>query len=168
MHTDISQEQLRKVVDRMTREITRKMVGHQLVPGEALMGDDLCTVYIAFTKGFCFGLALHTPVAVLVPLAESFLLTEDITPAEAEEAFKEYLNVLCGRIATLLFKTTGIASRFDVPAFYRGRFSPQGHREQFVLNYSIEESGWVQLVCHVPAPDAANVETDGAGQKNIF
>lgn len=159
MDAAISQEQLSKIFDRMTREITRKVVGLQLTladvpPGDGPPGGDLCTVYVAFKRGFCFGLSLRTDMVLLTRLAQRFLQKEDITSLEVEEAAKEYFNVLCGRIAIALYKATRTASRFGVPSFYRESFSPQGSREQLVLNYFSERNESVQLVCHVSASEA--------------
>lgn len=158
MDTAISQEQLKKVFDRMTREITRKVVGLQLTLVETPSendppGDDLCTVYVVFKRGFSFGLSLRTDMALLTRLAQSFLQKEELNSMEVEEAAKEYFNVLCGRMAITLFRITRIASRFGVPAFYRESYSPQGFSEQFVLSYSGEQHESVQLVCYAPASD---------------
>lgn len=151
MDTAMSEEQLKEVLDRITREVTKDSVGIQLVQGEDGPGEDMCTVHISFRRGFRSSLSLRADTAMLTRLTQSMLKEEHITPQDLEDVTKEYFNVLCGHIAKALFNATRIASRFGVPSFYHGTYSPEDGEEQFVLNYSSGQSGVAQLVHHVPA-----------------
>lgn len=155
----ISEEQIQEVFDQITCETTQKVVGIQLTLGDAVRESDLCTVHITFKRGFSFGLSLCADMAVMTRLTRSFLKKEEVTPQEVEEAAKEYFNVLCGRISRALFKATNIASRFGVPSFHQGDFSPQGYKEKFALSYSSDQNETIHLVYHISAPEAVNEET---------
>ena len=152
MDTAMSEEKLREVFDRITREVTQNSVGIQLVQNDCPPGDDLCTVHISFEKGFRSSLSLRANTAMLTRLTQSMLREEKVTPQDLEDVTKEYFNVLCGRIAKALYEATKVASRFNVPAFYHGSFSPEDHTEQFVLGYSGAQDEAAQLVHHIPAP----------------
>ena len=151
MDTAMPKEKLQEVFDRITREVTAESVGIELKQGETPPGEDLCTVHITFKKGFHSGLSLSADSAMLTRLTQSFLQEEEITDQDVEDVTKEYFNILCGRIAGALFQATKIASRFSVPDFHTGQFQPEDYQEQFVLSYSGDQPGAVQLRHHIPA-----------------
>lgn len=160
MDTAMPKEKLREVFDRITREVTQDSVGIQLVEGESSPEGDLCTVHIGFNQGFHSSLSLRADKKMLTRLTQSMLQEEEVTPQDLEDVTKEYFNVLCGHIAKALYQTTQVASRFDVPSFYRGSYSPQGQKEQFALTYADDRNDAAQLVHHIP--DRSGGEQDGA------
>lgn len=152
MNTALSQENLEKLLDAAVREVTEKTTGIQLFQGGKPPSEDFCTVHIAFRKGFRSSLSLCADTSILTSMAQNAIDVEEITSQDMEDFVMEYFNVLCGRIAALFYRATKMRSRFSVPAFYRGRFEPEGQRRQFVLNYSNSQSQSVQLIHHVPHP----------------
>lgn len=169
MDTAMSEEKLREVFDRITREVTQDAVGIQLETGGGAPEEDLCTVHIGFKQGFHSSLSLRADTAMLTRLTQSMLREEDVTPQDLEDVTKEYFNVLCGHIAKALYQATQVASRFSVPTFYRGSFAPEGQREQFALSYADDQDDAAQLVHHVPnraergdgAADSSNNTKEG-------
>lgn len=150
MDTAMSEEKLREVFDRITREVTQDAVGIRLEQGGALPEEDLCTVHIGFKKGFHSSLSLRADTSMLTRLTQSMLQEEDVSPQDLEDVTKEYFNVLCGHIAKALYQATRVASRFGVPTFHRGSYAPEGQREQFALSYADDQDDAAQLVHHVP------------------
>lgn len=161
MDTAMPEEKLREVFDRITREVTRETIGIQLVEGDGGPEEDLCTVHIGFKRGFRSSLSLRADTGMLTRLTQSMLHEEEVTPQDLEDVTKEYFNVLCGHIAKALYQATSVACRFDVPSFYRGSFSPEGHKEQFTLNYADDRSDAVQLVHYIP--DREDPDPNDAG-----
>ena len=151
------EEKLKEVLDQITRKVTEDSVGIQLIQGESEPGEDVCTVHIRFRKGFRSSLSLRADTAMLTRLTQSMLQEENVTPQDLEDVTKEYFNVLCGHISSALYQATQIASRFSIPSFHQGSYSPEDHEEQFVLNYGSDQEGTVQLVHHIPGPQ----EQDG-------
>ena len=151
MNTAMSEEKLREIFDRITREVTRDSAGIPLAEGGNGPGEDSCTVHIGFNKGFHSSLSLRADRRLLTRLSQTILQTEEITPQDLEDVTKEYFNVLCGHIAQELYRVTRVVSRIDVPFFCRGEFSPQGQRVQFALNYVDDRKDAAQLVHHIPA-----------------
>ena len=148
----MSEEKLKEILDRITRKVTEDSVGIQLVQGESEPGEDICTVHIRFRKGFRSSLSLRADTAMLTRLTQSMLKEENVTPRDLEDVTKEYFNVLCGHIASALYQATQVASRFSIPSFHQGSYSPEDHEEQFVLSYGSDQEGAVQLVHHIPGP----------------
>lgn len=144
------EEKLKEVLDQITRKVTEDSVGIQLIQGESEPGEDVCTVHIRFRKGFRSSLSLRADAAMLTRLTQSILQEENVTPRDLEDATKEYFNVLCGHIAVALHQATQVASRFGVPSFHQGSYSPEDQEEQFVLSYGSDQEGTVQLIHHVP------------------
>jgi len=149
MNTVMSEEKLREVFDRITREVTEASAGIRLSEGGNGPGGDFCTVHIGFHQGFHSSLSFRADRGLLLRLTRSMLWTEEVTPQDLEDVTKEYLNVLCGHIAQVMYQVTRVVSRFDVPSFYRGSFGPEGQREQFVLNYVDERKNAAQLVHYI-------------------
>ena len=74
------------------------------------------------------------------------LAAERLVPEQDVEDFtKEYFNVLCGHIASRLFQVTKVASRFEIPEFYTGRYQPEDQKEQFAICYSSDKNEGARL-----------------------
>lgn len=149
MDTVMSQKELETMLDKTVREVTAKTAGMSLHQDKATQGSQLCTVHIEFRKGFHSSLTLCADTSMFVRMTSNAIHGQRITPQVVEDFVKEYFNVLCGRISAILYRTTHISSRFSVPAFYAGRFEPEGKTQQFVLNYSNEQQEGAQLIHHV-------------------
>lgn len=152
MNTAMSQKELEEMLDQAVQEVTEQTAGVRLYPNEDTLGEDLCTVHISFNKGFHTSLSLCADTALLSRMARNVFGEEAPTSQDLEDFSKEYLNVLCGKIAAVLFRTTRIAARFGTPVFYRGRYTPDNHQMQFMLTYADEHQDGVQLIHHVPHP----------------
>lgn len=160
MDRSIPEERLREGLDQIVREVTEAAAGISLVRGDAALGEHVCTVHIAFRKGFRSSLSLRADAALFGRMAQSMLRKEEqVTAQELEDAAKEYFNVLCGHIAAALYKSTHVAARFSVPSFHWGKYSPADHREQFVIRYSGCQNEAAELVHHVPVPQEENAGT---------
>lgn len=146
------EEKLKEVLDQIVCDVTEQSAGIRLVRGESPPGDNICTVHIGFRRGFHSSLSLRADTALLTRLAQRMLKEEHVTPQDLEDVTKEYFNVLCGHIAAALYKATRVAARFGVPSFYHGAYSPEDHREQFVIHYCSDKNEAAQLIHHVPAP----------------
>ena len=151
MNTAMSREELEVMLDQAVREVTEQAAGVQLFPSGEQLGKDLCTVHITFSKGFHTSLTLCADTALLDRLARNALGEESLTQQDVEDFGKEYFNILCGKIAAVLFRNTKVPARFSVPAFYHGRYIPEDHRTQFMLTYADEHQEGAQLIHHVPS-----------------
>lgn len=150
MDTAMSEEKLRAVFDRITRQVTQDALGIRLAEGGSGPKGELCTVHIGFHKGFHSSLSLRADRGFFTRLTRTMLGTEKISLQDMEDVAKEYLNVLCGHIAQAMYHATKVASRFDVPAFRYGSFSPRGQAVQFALSYVDDRNNAAQLVHHIP------------------
>ncbi len=153
MDTALSQEQLEKMLDQAVQDVTEKAVGVRLHPDTQPPGGKLCTAHITFKKGFQSCLTLCADTSMLTRMARSVVRKDRVSEEDLEDFIKEYLNLLCGRIATLLYQATRVPVRFSVPAFHNGRFEPEGHWKQFTLNYANDHQEGAQLTHHVPCDD---------------
>lgn len=161
MDKSIPEERLREGLDRIIREVTEASAGISLIRGEAALGEHICTVHIGFRRGFHSSLSLRADAALFARMARSVLKGEEhITVQDLEDVAKEYFNVLCGHIAAALYKSTHVSARFSVPSFHWGSYSPEDHREQFVIRYSSGLNEAAELVHHIPVPQ----EGDEAGK----
>lgn len=152
MNTAMSQQELAKLLDEAVREVTEQTAGVQLFPSGETPGENLCTVHITFSKGFHTSLSLCADIELLSRMARNALQEEDLTQQDLEDFCKEYFNILCGKIAAILFRTTKVPARFSIPTFYHGRYTPQNQQTQFMLTYADEQKESAQLMHHVPQP----------------
>lgn len=150
MDTAMTQEQLEKMLDKAVREVTEKTAGVQLHLDSVPPDGDLCTVHITFKKGFHSCLTLCADKAMLTRMARQVIRQDLVSAEDLEDFSKEYFNILCGRIAALLFQATKVPTRFSVPSFHRGRFEPEDHRKQFALTYADDQREGAQLIHHIP------------------
>lgn len=149
MDTFLSQEKLQEVFDQVIRNVTEREAGILLYQENAPPNGELYTVYAAFEGGFNSSLSLCADASMFTRLTQHMMREKEITPQDVEDFTKEYFNVVCGHIAAELFRTTRVASRFGVPAFYYGRYEPEGRREQFALRYSSDQNECAQLIHHI-------------------
>lgn len=150
MDTAMTQKELEEMLDRAVREVTEQAAGVQLYPGGGVLSEDLFTVHISFQKGFHTSLTLCADTALLSRMAQNALGEEQLSSRDLEDFGKEYFNILCGNIAAILFRNTRVPARFSVPEFYRGRYTPEDQRTQFILTYINEHREGAQLIHHVP------------------
>lgn len=152
MNTAMSQEELADLLDEAVREVTEQTAGVQLFPSGETPGENLCTVHITFSRGFHTSLSLCADTGLLLRMARNALGEEELTQQDIEDFCKEYFNILCGKIAAILFRMTSVPARFSVPAFYHGRYTPENHQTQFMLTYADAQKEGAQLMHHIPQP----------------
>ena len=152
MDTAMTQKELEEMLDQAVREVTEQAAGVRLCRNGSSLGEDLCTVHITFNKGFHTSLSLCADTALLARMARNALGEENLTSRDLEDFGKEYFNILCGKIAAVLFRNTKVPARFSVPSFYHGRYTPEDYRTQFMLTYADEHQEGAQLLHHVPQP----------------
>lgn len=153
MNNVLPQETLQKVFDQALRGAMETMGGIRLTPSREGSDGALCTVCAAFERGFSSSLSLRAETSVLTRLTQFMMQEEDVAQEDVEDFTKEFFNVLCGHISSMLFGATKVASRFGIPAFYRGRYQPEHLQEQFVLCYSSDRNERVELVHHTPVAE---------------
>ncbi len=152
MNTAMTREELERILDQALQDVTERTAGVRLHQGDRSLGEDLCTVHITFDKGFSTSLTLCADTGLLVRMAGNSFHEETVTPEDLEEFSKEYFNVLCGKGAWAMFQATQVPAHFGPPAFYHGRYEPEGREAQFVLTYCDEHSEGAQLIHHVACP----------------
>lgn len=153
MGSTLSREDLGRLLDQVTREITQREAGIILnqtgsIPGGA--EGEACTVYTSFNRGIDASLSLRADMSLFVRLACGMMQTEELSPQDVEEVAKEYFNVLCGHVLSRLFQLTRLPARFNVPSFCRGRHVVEGTEEDIVLNYVGDRHERAQLIHHRP------------------
>lgn len=154
MNTAMPQQELEQMLDQAVREVTEQTAGVRLHQSGTALGGDVCTVHISFHKGFHTSLTLCAETELLAQMARNTIGLEELNDQDLEDFSKEYFNILCGKIAAILFRTTKVPARFSVPMFYRGRYVPEEHQTQMVLTYCNDKKKGAQLTHHVPRPGA--------------
>lgn len=158
MDTAMSQKELEEMLNQAVCEVTEQTAGVSLYPSGGALSEDVFTVHVSFRKGFRTSLTLCADTALLIRMAKTAMEEEDLGSRDIEDFGKEYFNILCGKIAAVLYRNTKVPARFSVPKFYRGRYTPENHRMQFVLTYTNEYRESAQLIHHVPCGREAGAE----------
>lgn len=154
MKTVLTRTELEELVDRVVAEVTERTSGVRLRPGGNGLKEDFCTVHIPLQQG---GLTLCADRALLLRMARGGLRRSgEVSPGDLEAFSKEYFNVLCGRIASSLYRDTKTRVRFGVPSFYHSRCAPRNCRAHFVRPYVNDHQEAAQLIHHVPQDGAGN------------
>lgn len=158
MNTALTKERLEQILDQALQNVTEQTAGVRLNQGGGqLLGEDLCTVHITFDRGFNTSLTLCADTSLLTRMARNSFHEDEVDSEDLEDFTKEYFNVLCGKIAGAMFQATQIAAHFSPPAFYHGRYEPEGQEVQFVLTYSDDHREGAQLIHHVPCSHADGI-----------
>ena len=161
MNTAMTREELERILDKALQDVTERTAGVRLHQGEQPLGEDLCTVHITFDKGFSTSLTLCADTSLLARMAGNSFHEETVTAEDLEEFSKEYLNVLCGKVAGAMFQATQVSAHFGTPTFYHGRYEPEGQEAQFVLTYADEHSKGAHLIHHVACPPGGQRRREG-------
>lgn len=160
MNDVMPKEKLEQILDQAVQDVTECTAGVCLRQENQLPGDDLCTVEITFDRVLSTSITLCADTGLLHRMACNSFHEESVSPDDLEEFSKEYFNVLCGRIAGAIFRSTQIPVHFGPPMFYRGYYEPEGHEAQFVLTYSDECNGGAQLIYHVLSANEEGAVSD--------
>ena len=161
MDTAMSQKNLEAMLDQAVREVTEQTAGVTLFQSGQMLGENFCTVHITFQKGFHTSLSLLADTSLLARMARNAIGIEELTSEDVEDFTKEYFNILCGKIAAILFRTTQVPARFSIPVLYHGRYEPADHEMQFVLTYSDDRHEGAQLIHLVPRSRDGDPSQDG-------
>lgn len=167
MNTAMTREELERVLDQALQDVTERTAGVRLHQGDRPLGEDLCTVHITFDKGFGTSLTLCADTSLLIRMARNSFHEEAVTPEDVEEFSKEYFNVLCGKVAGAIFRTTQVSAHFGPPVFYHERFEPEGQAAELVLTYSGGYMEGAQLIHHVPLDRAAGADDTGSMEEGV-
>lgn len=152
MNTVLSCETLIQLLDTTIQEVIKATTGIQVSRSNDTPQKDICTVYISFQKGFSSSLALYAEKAMLERMARNALQIEIATPRDVEDYAKEFFNILCGQITAAMFNAAKTASRFSVPAFYRGYYVPDDMEPQFAIDYTSSHNEGFQFVHYICKP----------------
>ena len=152
MMNTLTKEMLEQILDQALQDVTERTAGVRLVQGDQPLGEDLCTVHITFDQGFDTSLTLCADTSLLARMARNSFHEEAVTPEDVEEFSKEYFNVLCGKVTGAIHRATQATVHFGTPAFYHGRYQPEGQEAQFVLTYADELREGAQLIHHLVPP----------------
>lgn len=150
MNRAVSKEELAHCLDNALTDVTEKTAGVRLYRHDQPLMGDLCTVHINFDMGYNTSLTLCAEKSMLYRMAANAFHEEEVNRDDLEEFSKEYLNVLCGRLAAWLFKEKKISAHFGAPVFHEGRFTPEGKEAQFVLTYADEAGEGAEFMHHIP------------------
>lgn len=149
MNTAMSCESLMELLDNTIQDVTKATTGIQISRGNQKPQKDICTVCIYFNQGFSSSLALYAEKPMLERMTKTALQMEFATSRDVEDYAKEFFNILCGQITAAMSYTTKISSRFSVPEFYWGHYSPDNQEEQFCINYTSSQNEGFQFVHYI-------------------
>ena len=138
---------------------------HVKLPASVCRGDILavCTTgAYNHSMASCYN-AVPRPPIVMIDGERDYVAVRRETAEDLEEFSKEYLNVLCGKVAGAMFQATQVSAHFGTPTFYHGRYEPEGQEAQFVLTYADEHSKGAHLIHHVACPQ----EDSAAGKEDL-
>lgn len=144
----LSQQQIIEIMDRVMKDITNRMDEIRRSTEDSIFfSENVCSIHTTFEGGYHATLALSVDTSLLVRLAQKFMQEEDVPPDDLEDFAKEYFNVICGHIAAKLFQIAHISSRFEIPTFSAGRYTPdKDSSSQEVLNYTNNRNEGAQLI----------------------
>lgn len=157
MDCAMPKKRLAQLLDQVVREVTEREAGIRLQVGAGEPSGEVCTVYTSFRRGYQTVLSLCAERSLFTRLTRGMMQEDEVSAQDVEDFSKEYFNVLCGRIVSLMYPETKVAARFELPAFCEGRREPQGRGEQLSIQYTSEGAGSAELVWHMQEP-AADVQ----------
>lgn len=147
----ISDQEIQDILDQVVRDITNRIANIYLCKQEVVFSDDICTVHTTFEGGYHATLILCADTVLLTRLTQHIIQEETVAPQDIEDFTKEFFNVICGQIASKLFQTAHISSRFHIPDFHTGRYIPgEKNGSQYILSYTSNHNEGVQLIHQIP------------------
>ncbi len=148
----ISEERLQSIYASSLRLVAEKTAGIRLQADDsAVPGGEVYTVYTNFERGLCFGVAVCAESGLFLRMARQTLRRDRLDFRDVEAFAKESLNMLCGRIAVTLSREAKLSVRFQLPAFYPGRYQPEDRQAGWELRFRSDEDESLRLI-HYNAP----------------
>ena len=148
MTLELVHEELERILNCSLQEITSRFAGIHLCKQETCLSDDVCTIHTILEASHRTVLLLYADVSLLVRLAQNIMHREEVSERDIQDVATEYFNVVCGRIAAGIYQTSHVASRFQPPSFFAGRYLPDGDVCcQCMVSFRGEHDESVRLVC---------------------
>lgn len=151
MDTVISEERLRSIYDSSLRLVLERTAGIQLREDAAALGGEVYTVYTSFERGLRFGVAVCAESGLFLRMAQRTLRRDRLDFRDVEAFAKESLNMVCGHVAVTLSREAKLSVRFQLPAFYPGRYQPMDRQAGWDLQFRSDGDESLQLI-HYNAP----------------
>lgn len=143
----LTQKEIQDILNCAMQDITNRMTSISPCEHDAAFSGDICTVHTTFEGGHHATLTLYMDMALLQRLTQRVMQQNQVEPQDVEDFTKEYFNVICGQVASKLFQTAHIRSRFCIPRFCRGRYVPKDEGDcRCVLDYVSNCKEGVQLI----------------------
>ena len=150
----LSQSEVLEILDRVMKDITNRLDTIQRSNQTPTLGpNDSCTVCTTFEGGYRATLTLCVDTNFLIHLAQRSMQEENVSAEDLEDFAKEYFNVICGQVAARLFQAAHISSRFQIPTFETGCYTPEETSQELVLNYTSNRNEGAQLIHKAPSEE---------------
>lgn len=140
------QQQIRHVLHTSIQNTTNQFAGIALSENNGPLSDNICTVHTIWEGSHKAVLLMRADLALMTRLTKSILHSDTVAPQDIEDVATEYFNIICGQVASGLYRISRISTRFQVPRFHLGSYLPEDHITcRCVLNYTNSDRESVQL-----------------------
>lgn len=140
---DLIEETIRK----MFWEVAKVHLKHCNYVNECC--EDLCTVYTTFNGGYDVRFAFCAERSFMKRITEN-IAEEPVTDQEdIEEYMKEFINVICGHVVSIVYYKTKTGARFHAPRFTDGFYlPPEGDNEKIITTRYTNEYDEAAMLSH--------------------
>lgn len=140
------QQQIRHVLHTSIQNTTYEFAGISLTENSGPLSDDICTIHTTWEGSHKAVLLMRADRALLTRLTKRILRSDTVAPQDVEDVATEFFNIVCGQVASGLYRISHISTRFQVPRFHPGSYLPKDDIAcRCVLNYTNLDRESVQL-----------------------
>lgn len=147
---------LLQMTDTLLRQLLETCAGIRACCAERRDMDEFAEVYAEIDGTYHARLSLRAGTRLWRALAENILGGPLTAPDDPEEYAKEFLNILCGRLVSDIFRLTHSPARFFPPRWTQGALPPFDDKTHFIstLYYMTWEGEPIELhwVCGAHFP----------------
>ncbi len=136
----LTHEEIQDVLNYVMLYTTEKMAHMKITNEGNSLSNDLCTVSAIFEGNCDLALSLCADKLFFVRLAQGIFQSEDVSDQDIEDAAKEYLNVICGRLVNQVSPLIHKPTSFRFPVFQTGEHIFDGDREYSCKSHYVNKN----------------------------
>lgn len=136
--SSLSDKEMQDILNSIMLNTTEQMANIEIKNEGNSLSPDICTVNTSFDGNCKATISLFADKSFLLRLTQEIFHNKDVTKQDIEDAAKEYLNVICGRLINKVFPLIHRPTTFNIPAFQIGKqdleHDSQNHCELYYVN----------------------------------
>lgn len=131
-----AESNLSEITDRAVKDISKKVARVEMHNADsAVIDDENSSSLVTTAKGdYELTIVFYTSICVMRAITENMKRGESADEEDIAVYTKEFFNILCGHVISMLNRSIHASARFGIPQFLKGPYREDEHSMPQALN----------------------------------